>query len=284
MIRFDRVRRARTRAFRRGATRAAVAAALLAVSALPSSAQRGPAPTPTGLAEDVLALACAPRTAYDYPDQSLRVTGGQESFRKRSFAPGDLVTINAGAANGIEPGQQYYVRRLQMVANRRPTADAPASVRTTGWIKVYAVDDEMSLATIVHACDSIDVEDYLEPFALPAVPAASAEKIKPQRDHYGTILFGSDNRRVFGKGDFFIINRGREHGVAAGDRFVIYRDKKQSENFLFDLGEAVAVSVNADTSTLQAVSARDAVMEGDYVAIRKAPADTPGWQPAPKKD
>ena len=50
------------------------------------------------------------------------------------------------------------------------TRDTPATIRTTGWIKVYAVDDEWSLVTVTHACDTIEVDDYLEPFKLPVVP------------------------------------------------------------------------------------------------------------------
>jgi hypothetical protein len=248
---------------------AATAALLTALMTMPATAQRGPAPGATHLPEDVLALVCAPRMVFEVPDQSLRITGGQDSFARRIFAPGDLITMNAGTDNGIEPGQKYFVRRLQTEANQRPSRETPGSVRTAGWIKVYAVDKEMSLATVVHACDTIDEEDYLEPFVMPVVPKISTEQIKPQRENYGRILFGADFRRSFGKGDFFIVDRGSDHGVAPGDRFVIYRDKKQSENFLYDLGEAVAMEVKADTSTLQATVSRDAFMAGDYVAIRK---------------
>lgn len=256
----------------RSRTRVGATAALLtALTATTVTAQRGPAPRMTGLPEDVLAVACAPMPAYDIPDQSLRVTGGQDSFRRHSFAPGDLVTINAGSDNGIEPGQEYFVRRLQTEANRRPSRETPGSIRTAGWIKVYAVDPQMSLATVVHACDTIDVDDYLEPFVMPVVPKASTEKVKPQRDNYGRILFGADYRRSFGKGDFFIIDRGRDHNIEPGDRFVIYRDKEQAENFLYDLGEAVAIEVKENTSTLRATVSRDAFQAGDYVAIRKLP-------------
>lgn len=248
---------------------AATAALLTAVMTMPVIAQRGPAPGPTHLPADVLAMACAPRMAFDLPDQSLRITGGQDSFQRRTFAPGDLVTLNAGTDNGIEPGQEYFVRRLQTEANQRPSRETPGSIRTAGWIKVYAVDTELSLATIVHACDTIDSDDYLEPFVMPVVPAMSTEAIKPRRDNYGRILFGTDFRRSFGKGDFFIVDRGSDHGVVPGDRFVIYRDKKEADNFLYDLGEAVAMEVRADTSTLQAIVSRDAFTAGDYVAIRK---------------
>ena len=263
-------------------TRVAATAALLIALTAPATTQRGPAPSKTGLPEDVLAMACAPRPAFDIPDQSLRVTGGQDAFRRRSYAPGDLVTINAGTANGIEPGQEYFVRRLQIDENQRPSRETPGSIRTAGWIKVYAVDDELSLATVVHACDSIDVNDYLEPFTMPVVPQVSTEKIKPQRDNYGVILFGADLRRSFGKGDYFVVNRGSDHGVAPGDRFVVYRDQRQPDNFLFDLGEAVAVEVKADTSTLKAITSRDAFTAGDYVALRK-PLDPNAQAAAPKQ-
>ncbi len=256
----------------RSRTRVAATAALLMATTAAAVAQRGPAPRMTGLPEDVLALGCAPRPAFDVPDQSLRVTGGQDSFRRRSFAPGDLVTMNAGTENGIEVGQQYFIRRLQTEANQRPSAQNPGSVRTSGWLRVYAVDPQLSLATIVHACDTIDVDDYLEPFEMPVVPKPVETKVKPQRDNYGKILFGTDYRRSFGKGDFFIIDRGLDHDIAPGDRFVVYRDKKQSENFLYDLGEAVAVEVKESSATLRVLVSRDAFTAGDYVALRKAPA------------
>jgi hypothetical protein len=263
-------------------TRAAATAALLTALAAPATAQIAPTPTFVGLPEDVLALVCAPTSRYDMPDQSLRVTGGQDTGKRRSYFPGDFITISGGRENGIEPGQEYYVRRLQMLANQKPSHATPANIRTTGWIKVYAVDDQLSLATVVHACDSIDVHDYLEPFVMPVVPKVSTEKAKPQRDNYGRILFAADYRLTLGKGDYFMVNRGSDHGVAPGDRFVIYRDKKMAENFLYDLGEAVAIDVKADSATLQAIVSRDAFMPGDYVAPRK-PFTSNAEAAAPKR-
>ena len=240
------------------------------LSATPAGAQRGPAPGMIHVPADVLALACAPSMAFEPPPTPLRITGGQDSFTRQTYGPGDLLTINAGSDNGIDVGQQYYVRRVQ-AAERRPVTRAnPATIRTTGWFRVYAVDKEMSLATVVHACDTINVDDFLEPFALPQVPAAAdTAGVKPQRGNYGKIVLGTDRRRTFGKGDFFIADRGSDHGVTPGARFVVYRDKRQAENFLYELGEAVAVDVRPETSTLQVTLSRDAFLAGDYVAIRK---------------
>jgi hypothetical protein len=241
--------------------------ALLAAPGV-TAAQRGPAPAVTGLPANVLELACAPTLAYEEPPMPLRLTGGQDSFVRRSYMPGDLVTINAGTANGIAVGQEFFVRRPQVSRRERISRDTPATIRTTGWVRVYAVDETMSLATVTHACDTIDVDDYLEPFVLPAVPVADAERAPAQRENYGRVLMGQDRRRSFGKGDYFLVNRGSDHGVAAGNRFVLYRDKRVGENFLFEIGEAVAVDVKPDSSTLQVLVSLDAIQEGDYAARR----------------
>jgi hypothetical protein len=249
----------------------AALAALLTALAVPAAAQRGPAPTSTHLPVEILAVACGPKLAFDLPDRSLRVTGGQDTIRRRTWAPGDLITINAGTDNGIEVGQQYYVRRVQVENNNKVSRETPASIRTAGWIKVWAVDKQMSLATVVHACDTIEVDDYLEPFSLPTVPQPTPQILKAERDNYARIMFGTDQRRAFGKGDFFIIDRGSDHGIAPGDRFVVYRDKLLPENFLYNLGEAVAIEVSPETATLQVLLSRDAFLAGDYVAARKRP-------------
>jgi hypothetical protein len=251
------------------------AAVLFAVGLMaatsPARAQRGPAATTTKLSAEVLSLACSPGAALEPPPTPLRITGGQDSFARRIYAPGDLVTINAGRNNGIEVGQEYYVRRLQVDRRAPISKDTPATIRTTGWIKVYAVDDEMSLVTVTHACDTIEVGDYLEPFALPVVPTVSNDRPKPERDNYAKVLVGTDRRTNFGKGDYFVINRGSDQGITVGSQFVFYRDKKQAENFLFEIGEGIATEVRPDMSTVLVTVSLDTIQSGDYVALRREP-------------
>jgi hypothetical protein len=203
------------------------------------------------------------------PNTPLRVTGGQDTGNRRIYSEGDLITINAGSQNGIEVGQEYYTRRVLIAEREKITPETPATVVTSGWIRVYAVDDQLSLATITHACDTVDVQDYLEPFVLPTVPTFASNKPKPERDNYARVLTGESRKRLFGKGDFFLLDRGSNQGIKPGAQFVVYRNKHVPENFLYDLGEAVAVDVKADSSLLQVTVSRDAIMEGDLVAIRK---------------
>jgi hypothetical protein len=253
-------------------------------------AQTGPAPASTHLPGEIIDLACAPTLAFEAPAPSLLVTGGQDASTRHMFRPGDLVTINAGSDNGIEVGQEYYVRRVQpdqMDKAGRISRSAPATLRTVGWVKVYAIDKTMSLVTISHECDTpIEIGDYLEPFRVPQPVIADANPPKPQRENYGHILIGSDRRTMFAKNDFFTIDRGSDHGVTVGARYVIYRDKRRTETaklpvtvelpstitepeFLFEIGDAVVVDVKPEISTLLATASRSSFLSGDYAAIRK---------------
>ena len=246
-----------------------LSAAALLMSVTPAGAQRAPVYTPIHLSQDILAQACAPFPSFEVPSMPLRVSGSQEGMVRRTFAPGDLITINAGSDNGIDVGQEYYARRAVSIEKRPIGRDNPATIQTSGWIRVYAVDKRMSLATIVYACTAIELNDYLEPFVLPTLPQVSVERLQAQRGNYGRVLRGNDNRSAFGTGDYFLVDRGSDHGVTVGAQFVVYHDKHESGNFLFEVGEAVAVDVTPEGATLRATLARDAFLSGDYVALRK---------------
>ena len=250
-----------------------LATAVLLAAATPLLAQLGPPATSTNLPPEILSLACAPRASYEAPATPLRVTGGQDSFIRRIHAPGDLVTINAGKNNGIEVGQEFYVRRVQVTDKGTISRQTPGTIRTTGWIKVYAVDDEWSLVTVTHACDTIEIGDYLEPFALPTLPPVAKDRPKPQRGNYAKVLRGNDRRTTFSQGDYLMIDRGSDHGIEPGSQFVLYRNKNQAQNFLFELGEAIAVEVKPELSTLRVTTSLDAIRLGDLVALRREPQD-----------
>ena len=255
-------------------------------TAAPAAAQTGPAPTPTHLAADVIALACASTLAFERPLASLLITGGQDASTRHGFRPGDLITINGGTDNGIEVGQEYYVRRFQAPRGTGISRATPATISTAGWVRVYAVDTAMSLVTVSHACDTIDIGDYLEPFSIPDPPTPDANPGKPQKENYGHILMGTDRRTMFAQNDFVTIDRGSDHGVTLGARFMVFRDKRRMETkrllavkelpdeittpeFLFEIGEAVVVEVKPEISTVQIMYARSALLSGDYVALRK---------------
>lgn len=234
-------------------------------------AQRAPAPAASGLDPDQIALLCAP-TPGDLPERAplpspIQVTGGQAPIVRQTFAPGDLVTISAGERQGITVGQEF-VTRIPVPA---PTKKRPASrsiVQNTGWLRVYAVDDDLSLATITHACSTVNPGDELAPLAVTAMPERDTRDLEPKRNDYARIVAGSGRRTAFAAGDLFLIDRGSSKGVHPGARFVLYHDRGVAKNFLYEAGEAVAVAVGAEASTLRVVTSSTAVVTGDYVGQR----------------
>ena len=251
-------------------TRSAALAALTAF-VLPASvaAQTGPAWSATHVPSEVLQLVCAPALAYEVPAVPLHVSGGQALGKKMVWATGDLITINAGKNNGMQVGQEFFVRRLQKERDRAVTRETPGTIRTVGWIRVYAVDDEMSLATIQYACDNVETGDYLEPFTLPTAAPRGPKAGKPEKGNYARVIAGNDKKMVFGTGEYLVIDRGKDHGIVPGSQFVVYNDKQQPGNFLFESAEAVAVDVRENSSTLHVTSSRMPVSVNDYVSMRK---------------
>jgi len=243
----------------------------VATLTLPTSlqAQQAPAIASAHLDAGVLTLACAPMAATSAPTATLRVTGSQDTQVRDTFAQGDFVTITGGANQGLQIGQEFFVRRLLPPRGAPVSAQNPGTTRTVGWVKVYAIDEDLALATITHNCDAMRVGDYLEPLALPTPRKAEATRGKPERD-YARVILGNERRTEFGSGDYLVIDRGTEQGITAGTQFVIYRWKtKARENFLAAVAEGVAVDVQAGTATVNVTSSRDAVKTGDLVAMRK---------------
>jgi hypothetical protein len=235
----------------------------------PVLGQRSPAVTPSRLDADVLALACAPVAATSTPKATLRISGGQDTYPRLTYSQGDLVTLNGGSNQGVRVGQEFFVRRLLAPRGMAISTRTPGTTQTTGWIRVYAVDEDLALATITHGCDGMQIGDYLEPLALPAPVKVNAAEGKPERS-YARVIAGNERRTEFGPGDFLVIDRGSAQGITTGTHFVFYRWKKKApENFLAAIAEGVAVDVQSDTATLSLTSSRDSVMVGDLVAMRK---------------
>ena len=245
---------------------AAVAAPAVAL------AQRSPAIAATHVDPAVLAQVCAPIAATPATEStgSLRITGGQDTQVRENFTQGEFVTINAGRNQGIQIGQEFFVRRIESTRSPLAAPQPPRNIRTAGWIKVYAVDDDLALATITYSCDAMRVNDYLEPMTLPTPVVPGRVQGKPDRTNYARVVMGNDRRFEFSPGDFFVIDQGSAQGITPGARFVIYRwNKRTPESFLVAIGEAVAASVQADTATLSITTARDSIVPSDLVAMRK---------------
>jgi hypothetical protein len=243
-----------------------LAAAFLAAAST-SGAQTSGAP----LSSIELAIACAPPpTLSGAPEHALHIIGTQDSVPRTAFGGRDLIVLDGGTEAGVQLGQQFFVRRANRFGMYGPGRGRGAT--TVGWLHVVAVNDSTAIAQVDHTCGALIASDYLEPYFPPLVPAGidgGDTTGEPDFGDLGRVINGSEGRTTFGGGDFALIDRGSDHGVTAGQRFSIYRDMRQPGVPLASIGEAVVISAGDSVAVARITQARDAVIEGDYVALRK---------------
>jgi hypothetical protein len=268
------------------AYRFAVCALSLCLAAVPCLAQ-----TPTAAADQLVPppswafndIACAAALRMDPKADlpSLRVVGVQDPSPRDVMGPGDTLVISGGTNAGLQPGQRYFVRRIVSTATVNEK-ELPATIHTAGWVQILGIDTTIATATVVHACDGILLDDYLEPFVPPLIASRPMEGAGLQHDSMGRIVTGNDATRTGGVGNVMTIDRGSTDGVVVGQRFLVFRDKRdatldtagRSEAFarlsrrapLVEVGEAVVVAVRPEDATVQIVRSKDAITTGDLIA------------------
>jgi hypothetical protein len=198
------------------------------------------------------------------------IRAGHNADGRLSLVAGDVAVLSGGAPDGLSTGQRYLVRRVR-AGERSPqahSADAYSAVRTAGWLTITGVDQQSALGKIDFTCDSIEPGDYLETFAEPALPEHSTGMVEPKFSDRAHVLFGTDRRANLGDGDLFSLDRGRDQGIAPGDRFAIYRDRHDGAP-LVHVADAVVLDLADKTSKAVLVMVRDAVLTGDLAFLRR---------------
>ena len=270
--------------------RASACALFFTLMAVPVFAQAPPAPSadtelvppPAWAFNDV---ACAPALLMKKRDKSnepaLRVVGVQDPAIRDLFGPGDTLVVSGGENAGLQPGQRFFVRRvIPQVTAIGPTPQP--TIHTSGWVQILGVDTMVSTALVIHACEAIMFDDYLEPFVAPAIAARPLPGTTPQYENMGHIVTGIEGLHSAAPGNVMTIDRGANAGVVLGQRYLVLRDKRdrhvdmterspafvaQARNTpLVEVGEVLVVAVRAEDATVQVVASRDAVLHGDLIA------------------
>jgi hypothetical protein len=81
------------------------------------------------------------------------------------------------------------------------------------------------------------------------------------------VMFGDDQRRIGGAGDFMMLEFGA--AVTPGTRVAVYRDLHIPGVPLTAVGEGVIVTDSNGTPVMRITTTRDAVISGDYIVPRK---------------
>ena len=261
-----------------------IATAVAALVAAPVYAQSIDVTGPRTLTPSMITCTDMPITAQPMPRL---VIAGPHLTEGRTAMTDGLVVINRSPDDGLAIGQRYTAQRLITDPKRFPRpGEGYGDLRTSGWVTIRAIDENNALASIDAVCDTVEVGDFLEPFPgeVP-LPTAAAPMLYPDFNERANIIFGTDNRVLFGDGDVFSIDRGTAHGVVTGARYAIYRDfqppsghrtsMRKSNQYestvpLVYVGDVVVMTVvNDNMSKVVVTKVVNGIQVGDIVVPRR---------------
>lgn len=243
-------------------------AAALWLTAAPAFAQNPEVTGPRTMTPPM--VMCTDLPALTKPVPRL-VVFGPHVTDGRTVATRGMLVIKRLPDDGLAVGQRYFTQRIHGDPKAFPRpGEGYGDLRVTGWLTVRALDDVNALAEIDFACDSIENGDMLEPYSEPTIPTAPAALEVPDFADRGSVLFGADNRGIFGDGDVLSIDRGTLHGVLPGARYAIYRDGRNGMPLVY-VGEVVVLATGEQTSKAAVTKALDAIQTGDLAVPRRLP-------------
>ena len=194
---------------------------------------------------------CAPVPGSASPPAGVpRIVGGQTQEARTIFGPHDLLVVGGGTAQGVQLGQQFFVRRAHDAGIQKSTG--VHAVNTVGGIRIVAVNNSTAIASVDFACEALAVDDFLRGHHVEPIlpPNAAHTDTSGELDFAapGHVLFASDDRVTDGVGGFMVADIGGNKGATAGARFAVYRNLGIAGVPLAAVGEAIVVSAGPDTS------------------------------------
>jgi hypothetical protein len=263
-----------------------IATAVAALAAAPVYAQSIDVTGPRTLTPQMVTCTDLPVTTKPVP--RIIVAGPHRTDGRTAMNDG-LIVINRFADDGLAIGQRYVAQRLITDPKRFPRpGEGYGDLRATGWVTIRAIDENNALASIDAVCDTVEIGDFLEPAVDLPLPETAFPPLYPDFNDRANIIFGADNRVLFGDGDVFSIDRGAAQGVQTGHRYAIYRDFQPPSGHrtsmlgsmkyggdvqhvlpLVYMGDVVVLTVLEQTSKVVVTKAVDGIQVGDIVVPRR---------------
>ncbi|MCZ6785826.1 MAG: hypothetical protein O7E54_01545, partial [Planctomycetota bacterium] len=230
-----------------------------------------PAPPPLLPAADASELYCSGYIEHQNQPPSLYIAGRHKE--RVSVGEGDVVFLNHGRDHGLRPGDAFFVlRRTKHVDHPTTRKDLGTMVRRMGRLRVMLAHDTSATAVIEMSCEDILDGDELVPWEeipvpmLSSMPAFDIYDPTPSGGATGHIVAARDNLSALGTGQVIFTDLGDLSGVRPGDFVTLYRER-ESDLPRVKLGQAVILTVEADTSTAKIMTAVRESGIGDRVEV-----------------
>lgn len=161
---------------------------------------------------------------------NFELVGAKDENEQFLYSQNQFVYVNQGSGNGVKVGDTFSVVRPRGQVKTKFSEKGKLGhfVQEVGSVEIIRVRSNVSVAKVKNSCDNFLMGDLLQPMETRSVPVSKA---RPALDHFaesngktvGRIIFGRENREVFGRDQIVYIDLGAEDSVKIGDYLTIFR-------------------------------------------------------------
>lgn len=194
----------------------------------------------------------------------MQIVGAEREYEKEMLSDGDVVYVNQGKNDGLEPGQLFLVLDIQ---DKIPGYGPLAFKR--GRLSIMNIADNKASAVIEKSCGEVRLGHYLVPFEVMEgvtgkdfgfmdVPPFEVMGAK------GKVIYLQTDFNQVGTGYWALIDQGEDDGIQVGQQLVTFRIIEEGAPLKI-FGNTVVVDVQKSTATIKVLSCRDALRIGDLL-------------------
>lgn len=202
---------------------------------------------------------------FNQDTPEIRIVGAERGEEKTLLSDGDVIYINKGKQDGLEPGMVFLILNIE----GKIPGIGPIAFKK-GRARLVALSDSQSSAVLEKSCGGTRIGHFLIPFEPKEsiigkdlgfdIPPFEVEGTK------GKLIYLETSLQI-GTGGWALIDIGTESGIQVGQQLIVYRKVKE-EAPLQVFGNVVVIDVQDTTSTIKVLSCRDAIKNGDLVMVR----------------
>jgi len=196
----------------------------------------------------------------------MKIVGAERENERAMFSDGDVVYLNKGKDDGLEPGQLFLILKIEQ--------NLPGYGRLAlkkGRARILSLAANQSIAVLENCCGATRIGNYLVPFEPREgimgkylgydVSPLEANGVK------GEVIYLETDFNQIASGHWALINIGAEDGIQVGQQLVLYKRILRDAQLRI-YGNTVVIDVQSVTATIKVLSCRDVISIGDMIMVR----------------
>lgn len=193
------------------------------------------------------------------------IIGSTTDAEKSVFSHDESVYIAVHSRPGVKVGDQLLIFKSQYQVKHPVTKQFFGELyHVLGILQVTKVNKEGSTtatASIIKSFDAAEKGSMLMPYQEPALIYPTTPR--PAKNLAGVILDVMDRRSINAQTNIIYLDKGKEDGVAPGDRFSVFADGGNGSGVSRVIGEVEVILVKQRTATAIVRKSVDTMSKGD---------------------